>query len=158
MSLGITINTKIKDMEKFSKCIKTLEDIPETGQDYEIVMWLVRTYENDAILGDDGKEPEDGEKERVLNQAPELLESIREAGESQAGWNMRMAYAYQYLVEQEEKAIEYAKRWAELDPEHSSAMEVIKECMEEISKREDSSYGEEGVRYSGTMRHKQYAY
>lgn len=64
---------------------------------------------------------------------------MRDEGEKNANWNMRMAYAYQYLMRQEEKAIEYAKRWAELDPEDSSAKEVIEECMEEISKRENSS-------------------
>lgn len=126
---------KWNDMEKFSKCIKALEDIPETEQDYDMVMLQVRAYENYAILGDNGEEPEDDEKERALNKALELLESIREAGESQAGWNKRMAYAYQYLVEQEEKAIEYAKRWAELDPEDSSAVAVINECNEELEKR-----------------------
>lgn len=126
---------KWNDMEKFSKCIKALEDIPEAEQDYDMVMLLVRAYENYAILGDNGEEPEDDEKERALNKALELLESIREAGESQAGWNKRMAYAYQYLVEQEEKAIEYAKRWAELDPKDSSAVAVINECNEELEKR-----------------------
>lgn len=126
---------KWNDMEKFSKCIKALEDIPEAEQDYDMVMLQVRAYENYAILGDNGEEPEDDEKERALNKALELLESIREAGESQAGWNKRMAYAYQYLVEQEEKAIEYAKRWAELDPEDSSAVAVINECNEEQEKR-----------------------
>lgn len=126
---------KWNDMEKFSKCIKALEDIPEAEQDYDMVMLLVRAYENYAILGDNGEEPEDDEKERALNKALELLESIREAGESQAGWNKRMAYAYQYLVEQEEKTIEYAKRWAELDPEDSSAVAVINECNEELEKR-----------------------
>lgn len=126
---------KWNDMEKFSKCIKALEDIPEAEQDYDMVMLQVRAYENYAILGDNGEEPEDDEKERALNKALELLESIREAGESQAGWNKRMAYAYQYLVEQEEKAIEYAKRWAELNPEDSSAVAVINECNEELEKR-----------------------
>ena len=126
---------KWNDMEKFSKCIKALEDIPEAEQDYDMVMLQVRADENYAILGDNGEEPEDDEKERALNKALELLESIREAGESQAGWNKRMAYAYQYLVEQEEKAIEYAKRWAELDPEDSSAVAVINECNEELEKR-----------------------
>lgn len=126
---------KWNDMEKFSKCIKALEDIPEAEQDYDMVMLQVRAYENYAILGDNGEEPEDDEKERALNKALELLESIREAGESQAEWNKRMAYAYQYLVEQEEKAIEYAKRWAELDPEDSSAVAVINECNEELEKR-----------------------
>ncbi|MCO7113750.1 hypothetical protein NIB75_18340 [Bacteroides uniformis] len=73
---------KWNDMEKFSKCIKALEDIPEAEQDYDMVMLQVRAYENYAILGDNGEEPEDDEKERALNKALELLESIREAGES----------------------------------------------------------------------------
>ena len=31
--------------------------------------------------------------------------SVREEGQDKAEWNMRMAYAYQYLHGQEEKAI-----------------------------------------------------
>ena len=48
---------------------------------------------------------------------------------------MEYAYGYQYLTCQEEKAIPYAQRWAELDPEDKNALEVIKECQEEIEKR-----------------------
>ena len=39
---------------------------------------------------------------------------------------MRMAYGYQYLYGQEEKAIPYAQRWAELDPEDENAPAVIR--------------------------------
>lgn len=48
---------------------------------------------------------------------------------------MRMAYAYQYLTHEEEKAIPYELRWAELNPEEENALEVVKECKEEIEKR-----------------------
>ena len=48
---------------------------------------------------------------------------------------MRMAYAYQYLTHEEEKAIPYALRWVELNPEEENALEVVKECKEEIEKR-----------------------
>ena len=41
-----------------------------------------------------------------------MLESVQEEGQDKAQWNMRMAYAYQYLYGQEEKAIPYAQRWA----------------------------------------------
>ena len=41
-----------------------------------------------------------------------MLESVREEGQDKAEWNMRMAYGYQYLYGQEEKAIPYAQRWA----------------------------------------------
>ena len=42
-----------------------------------------------------------------------MRESVQEEGQDKAQWNMRMAYAYQYLYGQEEKAIPYAQRWAE---------------------------------------------
>ena len=51
---------------------------------------------------------------------------------------MRMAYGYQYLYGQEEKAIPYAQRWAELDPEDENASAVIQECKAEIRKRQRS--------------------
>ena len=63
------------------------------------------------------------------------METVRDEGEKNANWNMRMAYAYNILWDKEEKAIEYAKRWAELDPEDSSAVAVINECNEELEKR-----------------------
>ena len=47
----------------------------------------------------------------------------------------QLARAYQYLTHEEERAIPYALRWAELDPEEQNALEVVKECKEEIEKR-----------------------
>lgn len=116
------------DNNKYTKCIKALETIPADERDYESTMLLVRAYENYAILGDNNEEPETEECDRALNKALELLESVREAGESKAGWNMRMAYAYQYLTGQKEKAVAYAEKWAELDPEDEDAKLVIEEC------------------------------
>ena len=63
------------------------------------------------------------------------MNSVREEGKDKAEWNMRMAYAYQYLTHEEERAIPYALRWAELDSEEQNALEVVKECKEEIEKR-----------------------
>ena len=54
-----------------------------------------------------------------------------------------MAYAYQYLHGQEEKAIVYAQRWAELDPEDEDAAIVIRECQKEITKRTEAEEDEE---------------
>ena len=48
----------------------------------------------------------------------------------------RQAYGYQYLYGQEEKAIPYAERWAELDPEDENAPAVLRECKAEIRKRQ----------------------
>ena len=112
----------------FSKCIRILERIPEADRNYEVIMRLVRSYENYAILGDHGQEPETEKQEKALTKALELLESVREAGENQAAWNMRMAYAYQYLPGQKEQAVAYARKWAELDPEDEAARQVIEEC------------------------------
>ena len=42
------------------------------------------------------------------------------------------------IVEKEEKAIPYAERWMQLDPEDESAPLVIKECEKEIKKRKNS--------------------
>ena len=63
------------------------------------------------------------------------MNSVREEGKDKAEWHMRMAYAYQYLTHEEERAIPYALSWAELDPEEQNALEVVKECKEEIDKR-----------------------
>lgn len=129
------------DSDEYTKSIRALEAIPEEQQDYRIKMLLVRAYENYAIIGDNDEGTERWKGDRALLKAIRLMQTVRSEGEKDAKWNMRMAYAYQYL-NQEEKAIEYAKRWAELDPEDSSAKEVIKECMEEISKRESGSLEE----------------
>ena len=72
-----------------------------------------------------------------------MLESVREEGQDKAQWNMRMAYAYLYLYGQEEKAIPYAQRWAELDPEDEDATAVIQECQKEIAKRVEAEAEDE---------------
>lgn len=129
--------------DEYTKCIRALEAIPEEQQDYSIKMLLVRAYENYAIIGDNDEGIESWKGDRALLKAIRLMQTVHGEGEKNATWNMRMAYAYQYLENQEEKAIEYAKRWAELAPEDSNAKEVIKECMEKISKRESCSDGKE---------------
>ena len=56
---------------------------------------------------------------------------------------MRMAYGYQFLYGQEEKAIPYAQRWAELDPKDETAKDLIKELQEEIDRRASDDDGSE---------------
>ena len=129
---------------KHTECINALERIPAEERDYEITYQLARALQNFAIVGDDDKGTEYEIGEEVLLKSLEILESIREEGTNRPEWNMRMAYGYQYLFCQEEKAIPYAQRWAELDPEDKNALEVIKECQEEIEKRKKirENYGE----------------
>ena len=126
---------KLRDEDKYTECITALESIPMEERDYEVWYQLARTYQYFAIFGNDDKGTPSFIGDKFLLKSIDILNSIREEGEDKAGWNMRMAYAYQYLAHEEEKAISYALRWAELNPEDENALEVVKECQEEIEKR-----------------------
>ena len=123
------------DSDEYTKCIEAIEAIPKEQWDYRIAFALARALENYAIIGDHDKGTPIAKGDKALNRAIEVLESVREEGKDKAEWNMRMAYAYQYLFDHEEQAISYAQRWAELDPGDKKAEMVIRECREEIQKR-----------------------
>ena len=126
---------KLTDEDTYTECITALESIPIEERDYEVWYQLARTYQNFAIVGNDDKGTPSFIGDKYLLKSIDILNSVREEGKDKAEWNMRMAYAYQYLTHEEEKAIPYALRWAELDPEEQNALEVVKECKEEIEKR-----------------------
>lgn len=126
------------DADEYTRCIQALNAIPEELRNYRTAYALARALENYAIIGDHDEGTPRSKGDRVLLRAIDVLESVREEGQDKAQWNMRMAYAYQYLHEQEEKAIPYAQRWAELDPEDEDAPAVIRECKAEIRKRRRS--------------------
>lgn len=119
-------------------CEKLLNAIPENWRNYRTAYALARALENYAIIGDHDEGTLKSKGDKALLRAIEVLESVREEGQNKAQWNMRMAYGYQYLYGQEEKAIPYAQRWAELDPEDENAPAVIRECKAEIRKRQRS--------------------
>ena len=127
---------KLIDEDKYTECITALENIPMEERDYKVWYQLARTYQNFAIVGNDDKGTPSFIGDKFLLKSIDILNSVREEGKDKAEWNMRMAYAYQYLTHEEERAIPYALRWAELDPEEQNALEVVKECKEEIEKRE----------------------
>ena len=129
------------DEDEYTRCIQALNAIPENLRNYRIVYAMARALENYAVLGDHQEEPPYYKAEKALRRAIELLESVREEGQDKAQWNMRMAYGYQYLYHQEEKAIPYAQRWAELDPEDKDAPAVIRQCQEEIDRRAEDEDG-----------------
>ena len=129
------------DEDEYTRCIQALNAIPEDWRNYRIVYAMARALENYAVLGDHQEEPPYYKAEKALRRAIELLESVREEGQDKAQWNMRMAYGYQYLYHQEEKAIPYAQRWAELDPEDKDAPAVIRQCQEEIDRRAEAEDG-----------------
>ena len=124
------------DEDEYTRCIQALNAIPEDWRNYRTAYALARALENYAIIGDHDEGTLKSKGDKALLRAIEVLESVREEGQDKAEWNMRMAYGYQYLYEQEAKAIPYAQRWAELDPEDENAPAVIQECKAEIRKRQ----------------------
>ena len=126
------------DEDEYTRCIQALNAIPEDWRNYRTAYALARALENYAIIGDHDEGTLKSKGDKALLRAIEVLESVREEGQDKAEWNMRMAYGYQYLYGQEEKAIPYAQRWAELDPEDKDAPAVIRECKAEIRKRQRS--------------------
>ena len=126
---------KLTDEDKYTECMTALESIPMEERDYEVWYQIARTYQNFAIVGNDDKGTPSFIGDKFLLKSIDILNSVREEGKDKAEWNTRMAYAYQYLTHEEERAIPYALRWAELDPEEQNALEVVKECKEEIEKR-----------------------
>ena len=126
------------DEDEYTRCIQALNAIPEDWRNYRTAYALARALENYAIIGDHDEGTLKFKRDKALQRAIEVLESVREEGQDKAEWNMRMAYGYQYLYGQEEKAIPYAQRWAELDPEDENASAVIQECKAEIRKRQRS--------------------
>ena len=124
--------------DEYTRCIQALNAIPENWRNYRTAYALARALENYAIIGDHDEGTLKSKGDKALLRAIEVLESVREEGQDKAEWNMRMAYGYQYLYGQEEKAIPYAERWAELDPEDENAPAVIRECKAEIRKRQRS--------------------
>jgi tetratricopeptide (TPR) repeat protein len=123
------------DEDEYTRCIQALNVVPENWRDYRFAYALARALENYAIIGDHNEGTPNYKGDKALLRTIEVLESVQEEGQDKAEWNMRMAYAYQYLHGQEEKAIPYAQRWAELDPEDEDAPAVIRACQEEITKR-----------------------
>ena len=126
------------DEDEYTRCIQALNAIPENWRNYRTAYALARALENYAIIGDHDEGTPRYKGDKALCRAIEVLESVREEGQDKAEWNMRMAYGYQYLHACEEKAIPYAQRWAELDPEDENAPAVIRECKAEIRKRRRS--------------------
>ncbi|WP_302770388.1 immunity protein Imm33 domain-containing protein [Anaerotignum lactatifermentans] len=131
------------DEDEYTRCIQALNAIPEEWWDYRIAYAMARALENYAIIGDHDEGTPNYKGDKALLRAIDVLESVREEGQNKAEWNMRMAYAYQYLYGQEEKAIPYAQRWAELDPEDTDAPLVIQECQKEIAKRAEAESEDE---------------
>lgn len=125
---------KWNDADEFSRCIRALKSLPAKARDDRATIALARALENFAILGDhnQGTAPEVGEQ--AIRLALQVLEGMRESGQKQAAWHMRMAYAYEYLAEYE-VALTHAQQWQALAPTDANAPRLIQVCQTELIKR-----------------------
>ena len=143
---------KWTDEDEYTRCIQALNAVPKDWRDYRFAYALARALENYAIIGDHDEGTPNYKGDKALLRAIDVLESVRDEGQHKAEWNMRMAYGYQYLYGQEEKAIPYAERWAELDPDDKNAALVIEECTDAIKKREVADDEDSAVgRFAGSV-------
>ena len=143
---------KWNDEDEYTRCIQALNAVPKDWRDYRFAYALARALENYAIIGDHDEGTPNYKGDKALLRAIDVLESVRDEGQHKAEWNMRMAYGYQYLYGQEEKAIPYVERWAELDPDDKNAALVIEECTDAINKRENADDENSAVgRFAGSV-------
>ena len=142
---------KWNDEDEYTRCIQALNAVPKDWRDYRFAYALARALENYAIIGDHDEGTPNYKGDKALLRAIDVLESVRDEGQHKAEWNMRMAYGYQYLYGQEEKAISYAERWAELDPDDKNAALVIEECTDAINKRENADGDSAVGRFAGLV-------
>ena len=131
------------DEDEYTRCIQALNTVPENWRDYRFAYALARALETTPSL------------ETTMKELPDTKETRRCSGPLRC-WNLSEKKArtkqngicewltgYQYLYGQEEKAIPYAQRWAELDPEDEDAATVIQECQKEIAKRVEAEAEDE---------------
>lgn len=126
---------KWNDDDEYTRYIRALDGVPTQYRDYRHAYALVRALENYAVLGDGQYGCPHDKAREALRRTIGVLESVREEGLDRAEWHMRMAYGYQYLTGEEEKAIPYARTWAQLDPEDEDAPCVIRECEKAVEAR-----------------------
>ncbi len=121
------------EADEFSRCIQALEAVPEAERDFKLTVLLARAYSNLAVLGDRQEHGDDGVVDaELLSRALALLESVREAGEGDALWNSRMAYALYMTDRPVQEALDYAEKWLALDPENAAAQALVKDCKETL--------------------------
>lgn len=121
---------KLRVEKKYIECIKLLESIPNEKRDYQTSYQIASSYQNLAIIDDDNKEV----FIKALLKSIEILNSIKEEGKEKAEWNKLMVQGYIHLADYE-KALPYAIKWLELDPDNENALEFVNKCKDKIKKR-----------------------
>lgn len=130
--------------DEFSRCIEAIEAIPEKERGYQLTVFLGRAYSNLAVLGDHKTHENDGEvDEKLIRHAIDILESVWEEGENDPYWNARMGYAHLMADDSAAIALEYGKRWLELEPDNSDAQKLVNDCKEYLSEEPVKMYDED---------------
>lgn len=105
----------LKGLGEYSKCIQTIESVPEGERGYRMTLLLGWAYSDLAVLGDGDAGREDPDQD-LLGKAVRILESVEYRGRDDPFWNARMCYALWMTDGRESDALGYAMRWKELDP------------------------------------------
>ena len=105
----------LKSLGEYSKCIRTIESVPEGERGYRMTLLLGWAYSDLAVLGDGDAGREDPDQD-LLGKAVRILESVEYRGRDDPFWNARMCYALWMTDGRESDALGYAMRWKELDP------------------------------------------
>lgn len=138
--------------EKYSRCIHTIEEIPEEEWDYRLTFFLARAYQDLVLRGDDGSgATEDTENGRIcMERARDLLDAIWDEGIDLPEWNEYMAYCCAYL-EEYALSVRYARRWVKLAPDSETAADTLESfdrlLQEAIQEEEDEEYEEDEEEY-----------
>ena len=129
--------------DEFSRCIEAIEAIPEKERGYKLTVLLGRAYSNLAVLGDHKAHGDDDEVDKELIQhSIDILETVWKQGENDPYWNARMGYAHLMADDTAAVALEYGKRWLELEPDNPEAQKLVSDCEGYLSEEPVEMYGE----------------
>ena len=132
------------DEDEYTRCIQALNAIPEDWRNYRTAYAMARALENYASFGrPSARSPPTTRQKRPCG-APLRCWSpsgrrARTRRSGICGWPMDISIS----MARRSKAIPYAQRWAELDPEDEDAPAVIQACQEEIAKRAEAEAEDE---------------
>ena len=129
--------------DEFSRCIEAIEAIPEKERGYKLTVLLGRAYSNLAVLGDHKAHGDDDEVDKELIQhSIDILETVWKQGENDPYWNARMGYAHLMADDTAAVALEYGKRWLELEPDNPEAQKLVSDCEGYLSEEPVEMYDE----------------
>ncbi len=110
---------------------------------YKLTVLLGRAYSNLAVLGDHKAHGDDDEVDKELIQhSIDILETVWKQGENDPYWNARMGYAHLMADDTAAVALEYGKRWLELEPDNPEAQKLVSDCEGYLSEEPVEMYGE----------------